>query len=124
VFADSQVLNTNKQMKNPQFLMVHTKKESRFITEEDISACIANGNYTQIILSNKEEFTISKKLKSVEEKLNKSEFVRIHHSHIINIQHLEKYNNSGNQKVTLRNGIELEVSKRKKADFLARFKSF
>jgi len=110
-------------MNKPPFIIFNSKTQSRFLKEQDISACIANGNYTKIVLSNKEEFTISKKLKPIAEKLNEETFCRIHNSHIVNIQHLRGFNIDGNHKVTLSNGLELVVSKRKKAEFLGRFEN-
>ncbi len=108
-------------MNKSPFIMVKTNQGARFLNEKEITACLANGNYTKIILANKEEIVVSKKLKVVEDKLNENSFCRIHNSHIINITHLKDFNNSGEQKVTMENGLKLEVSKRKKAGFLVRF---
>ncbi len=108
-------------MNKPPFIMLKINQGSRFLKEQEITACIASGNYTKIVLANKDEVVVSKKLKTVEDKLNESRFCRIHNSHIINIEHLKDFNHSGDQKVTMSNGLQLEVSKRKKTDFLARF---
>jgi two-component system LytT family response regulator len=45
-------------------------------------------------------------------------FIRIHNSYIINKHFAEKYIRGEGGQVVLSNGVTLDVSKRKKADFL------
>ncbi|MCW5913661.1 MAG: LytTR family transcriptional regulator [Chitinophagaceae bacterium] len=45
-------------------------------------------------------------------------FVRIHNSHIINKDYIEKYIRGEGGQVILEGGIMLDISKRKKAEFL------
>jgi two-component system LytT family response regulator len=45
-------------------------------------------------------------------------FIRIHHSYLINKNRVEKYIRGEGGQVVMTNGTILDVSKRKKADFL------
>jgi two-component system LytT family response regulator len=45
-------------------------------------------------------------------------FFRVHHSHIINLNFLQKYNKGEGGSVVMDNGHEVEVSRRRKDDFL------
>jgi len=102
--------------------MVHTRNGLQFLSESDIIACKANGNYSVLFLKNGLQFTISKKLKDIEKELTKELFSRIHHSHIINLGHLESMKNGNEMKVTMSDGSEYEISKRKKSEFMMLFK--
>jgi len=109
-----------KKMSYPQ-IIINTRKGVRFVKEMDIVACKADGNYTTLLLQDGKRHIISKKLKDIEEKLSKV-FFRIHHSHMVNLQHLVSMKNGNDLKVILSEGSELEVSKRRKGEFLTLFK--
>ena len=106
---------------NRQVLTISTKIGLQFLKENEIIFCKAQGNYTVIHLTDGQKIMSSKKLKRIEEILNSESFFRIHHSHFINIDHLDNYKNGDTQSVIMSNGTELEVSKRKKSAFLAKF---
>jgi len=103
-------------------IIVKTRNGIRFLNEADIIVCKANGNYTTLFLQDGQHHIVSKKLKSIEAQLSSGQFFRIHHSHIINLRHLKEMKNDEELKVTMSDGSELEVSKRKRSDFMALFK--
>lgn len=78
----------------------------------------SDGNYTVIFLTNEKKLIVTKILKEFEESLNNLGFIRIHHSHIINLNYLESYMNSDGGYVILKNKTTLPVSKRKKSHLL------
>jgi two-component system LytT family response regulator len=61
---------------------------------------------------------VSRNLKEFEDLLPGGEFIRIHHSHIINRQYVDRYIRGDGGQVVMQNGNVLDVSKRKKSDFL------
>lgn len=75
---DNQVLNISDRL----FL----KKDHHFqrVALKDISLLEADGNYTTIFTENG-EFIYSTQLKKMEEKLPTDRFIRVHRSHVINI---------------------------------------
>lgn len=68
-----------------QKLAVHTVDEVRFIPFDEILYCSAQINYTKIFTRNGKCLLCSKTLKEVEKNLPENQFIRIHHSHLVNI---------------------------------------
>ncbi len=82
----------------------------------------ANGSYSYLeMISGKKEL-ISKTLKDFEELLPEKDFCRIHHSYVINLNHVKEYLYGRGGSVIMSNGTQIEVSVRKRSDFLARYK--
>ncbi|MCA0153579.1 LytR/AlgR family response regulator transcription factor [Winogradskyella vincentii] len=74
----------------------------------------SDGNYSKIFLEGDKKEVVAKTLKDFEEILQDSGFLRIHHSHLINLQHLQSYINKDGGYVVLNDKTTLPVSKRKK----------
>ncbi|MEQ8359533.1 MAG: LytTR family DNA-binding domain-containing protein [Cytophagales bacterium] len=95
----------------------------------DISSivlCKAVGNYTQFFFIDKKEMVISKTLKHYDSLLCHSDFLRIHQSYLINMQHLERYDKREGGEVIMKNGLTVPVSTRKREmlnEVLKTFKS-
>lgn len=92
-------------------------------TFEDIQTIVrlqADGNLTYVYTIHKKIIT-SKSLKEFESLLPMANFCRIHHSHIINLNYVKKYIRGRGGFVELTDGTSLEVSARKKEEFLEKF---
>jgi two-component system, LytTR family, response regulator len=90
----------------------------QFIVTGDILYLEASSNYTSFYLVNNKKITVAKTLKDFEDLLPPTLFVRIHHSHIININCIEKYLKGDGGQVMMKNGVVLDVARRKKEEFL------
>lgn len=110
------------QTKQPRRITIPTAEGLQFINLEDISYLEASNNYTNIYLSTGLKFLVSRTLKDFEELLPEETFLRIHHSNIINKCFVERYIRGDGGQVVMRNGIVLDVSKRKKLEFLQAIK--
>jgi len=97
---------------------LHSMKCFEFVAIHDIVFLEAASNYTNIYLQSFSCVTASKTLKYFEELLPLSVFVRIHHSWIINKNHLQKYLRGRRAQVLMSNGKILNVARRKKESFL------
>lgn len=89
-----------------------------FVQVNDILYCQGEANYTHIHLVNKQKILVAKTLKEYEELLAECNFFRIHNSHLINLAYIKSYNRGKGGSVILTDGSELEVSTRRKDDFL------
>jgi two-component system LytT family response regulator len=89
-----------------------------FVRIKEIIRCESDNNYTNIFLINGQKIIVSKTLKEYDEMLNPFNFFRIHKSHLINIGFLQKYKKGEGGYVVMEDGAELEVSRRRKEDFL------
>ena len=90
----------------------------QFYNINDIVHLEANSNYTDIYLVNKIKVTASKTLKEFEDLLPSSFFFRTHHSHLINLNFIKRYIKGDGGKIELQNGNYVDVSRRKKEEFL------
>jgi two-component system, LytTR family, response regulator len=87
-----------------------------------ISHFSAEGSYTYVFVKNGTKELLSGNLKEFEDILPKAIFCRIHHSHIINLNFVKKYYKGRGGYVEMQNGTIIEVSARKREEFLERFK--
>ena len=104
--------------KQPKRLTIPTSDGLRFINIEDIVYLEASNNYTNIYLSTDQKLLVSRTLKDFEDILPSDTFLRIHHSTVINKYYVEKYIRGEGGQVVMRHGKVLDVSKRKKSEFL------
>jgi two-component system LytT family response regulator len=91
-----------------------------FIKVNDIVYCEASSNYTQIFMMDGKKYLVSRTLKEYEDMLSESNFFRIHHSYLINLNRVKKYVRGEGGYVLMQNDTSLDVSKRKKEAFLDR----
>ncbi|GGI28487.1 LytR/AlgR family response regulator transcription factor [Pedobacter mendelii] len=96
----------------------------KMIDVDDIIYIEADSNYSVFHLSNHDKITVSKVLREFEELLPSDQFVRIHKSSIINLNHLKEYNSKNGLQAFLKNGESISVSRRRASDFFEKIKLF
>ncbi|MEP7253958.1 MAG: response regulator [Ginsengibacter sp.] len=89
-----------------------------FFDIKDIVHLEANSNYTTIYFSDRPKLIASRTLKDFEELLPADIFFRTHHSHLINLNYIKRYIKGDGGQIELQNGNYVDVSRRKKDDFL------
>lgn len=89
-----------------------------FIPIEDIIRIQSDRNYTDFFLTAKRKVVVTQSLKNYEELLNDFGFIRVHHSHMINMNHLVKYIKGVGGYVIMSDHSKVDVSRRKKEFFL------
>lgn len=87
---------------------------------DDVIRCMAEGCYTRLHMLDGGEILVSRTLKEFEELLPAISFVRIHHSHLINLQHVKKFLRSDGGKVIMCDNSTVLVSRRKKDELMQR----
>ncbi|SIO54189.1 LytR/AlgR family response regulator transcription factor [Chitinophaga niabensis] len=95
-----------------------------FMPVQNIVRCESTGNYTKIFFTDKKQLLVSKPLKEFEELLTDVDFFRIHNSHLINLQQMESYIQGEGGFALMSDGTQVEVSRRRKADFLKKAMQF
>jgi two-component system, LytTR family, response regulator len=110
--------NMREPKKQLNKLAIPTLEGLLFYDIGDIVYLEANSNYTNIYLANKTKITASKTLKDLEELLPESIFFRTHHSYLINLNYIKRYIKGDGGQIELQNGIYIDVSRRKKEEFL------
>ena len=89
-----------------------------FYNIADIIHLEANRNYTTIYFNNDLKLIASKTLKDFEELLPPDIFIRIHYSHLINLNFIKRYIRGDGGQIELKDGTIVDVSRRKKEEFL------
>lgn len=91
-----------------------------FINLKEVVRLEAKSSYTQILMENGEVVTATRTIKDYEDILPEGLFCRIHNSHIINLQKIEKYHKGRGGYVTLEDGSTIEVASRRRQEFMRR----
>lgn len=103
-------------------IAVPVKDEYLFIPVPEIERLEARGAYTELFVRGGKSYLVSKNIKEYEELLPESTFFRVHHAHLINIEHVRTYHKGRGGYLEMASGATIEVSARKKDEFLSRFR--
>jgi len=93
-------------------LAIPDARTTRYIPIEEIIRLEADGNYTYIHKTGEKSFYSAKTLKEYDEILFGSNFLRVHRSHLVNIDHIVSYDKQGS--ISMSDGSVVEVSRRKR----------
>ncbi|WP_454045494.1 LytR/AlgR family response regulator transcription factor [Chryseobacterium sp. Marseille-Q8038] len=100
-------------------IILSTLQGFKIVDIASIIRCEADSSYTTFYLTNKTKIMVSKTLHEFEPILLEQNFFRIHHKHLINIDHLQEYIKGRGGQVVMSDESVLDVSYRKKNDFLS-----
>jgi len=99
---------------------LHTQEYVQYVCLSDIIRCQASGNYTEFYLTSAEKILISTPIRHFAEMLEDHGFMRIHRSHMVNLQHVNRYLKSDGGMVVLSDKTEIGLSRTIKKEFLSR----
>ncbi len=105
-----------------------SRKGNVVIRTKDIIYCEADGTTTDIFYQKDDKtlkFTASRTLKDIEEQLPHRTFCRSHHSYVVNLTFVDRYERTGRNGVAhFKNGAKAPISVGKMEDFEERFLGF
>lgn len=117
-----QVLNllNNMRTEHPEFrkIAVPAREGYEFIKLTDLIRCEAKGGYSILWINDGRKVTVARTLKEYEAILPAEFFFRIHHTHLINLSYIKRYNKGRGGFVEMEDGSVLEVAIRRKDEFL------
>lgn len=87
---------------------------------EDIIRFEADSNYTHVYVKNRKKIMVAKTLKSFEDQLLNTVFCRVHSTHLINLNEIEKYIKGDGGIVVLKDNSNIPVSRANKAELLTK----
>jgi two-component system, LytTR family, response regulator len=105
-------------------LCIPSLKGFQVVEIQEIIYCEASSNYTNFHFTNRPSICASKPIHEYEELLADSNFVRIHKSFVVNLEHIKEYLRGEGGSVILSSGHEVEVSRRKKDLLMTRMKEY
>jgi len=116
---DSLLANVKGNAKGTRGRIALASKESiEFVDPNDIIACEANSNYTNVYLQEGKKRVISKTLKEFEEMLSPFGFFRAHNSHLVNLDHVKEFIRGDGGYLVMENKMTIPVSKYRREELL------
>ena len=88
----------------------------------DIIRCEAHDNFTRFHLLNGRKLLICRTLKFYESMLENYDFIRVHKSHMVNIQYIQQYKKGKGGQVIMTDGASVDISPNRKDLLMAKFK--
>lgn len=103
-------------------LCLPTLKGFTILKLEEIIYCEAERSYTIFHLDGGKTVTVSKPLSEYDDILQDTSFFRVHKSFLINLNHVKEYKRGEGGSVFMSDNAEIEVSRRKKDQFMMKVK--
>lgn len=102
-------------------IAIPTSEGIEFFQIKNIVRIESSSNYSKLILNDGQNILVTKLLKDFEEMLLNYRFYRVHNSHLINLDYIKKYIRGDGGQIVMQNGDMIDVSRRKKDEFLKIF---
>ena len=99
-------------------MVLKTAESIHLVAMKDIIRCEAHGNYCTFHMYDGEKIMVSRTLKDFDKMLAMKGFYRIHHAHLVNIDHIKKYHKTEGGTLIMQDGSQLPVAVRKKGALL------
>jgi two-component system LytT family response regulator len=108
--------NISREVKK---IVLKTSESIHVLNVHEIIRCEADRNYTSFILSSGKKILVSNTLKEYDEMLSSYRFFRAHQSHLVNIDHIERYEKKEGGFLIMKDRSFVPVSVRKKETLLS-----
>jgi two-component system LytT family response regulator len=110
----------NKQT-SLQKIALPTQDGFELLPVQSIISCESDSNYTNVHLKNGRKILVSRTLKEIEELLEGHCFLRVHHSHVVNLEEVARYIRGEGGYVIMSDNSTINVSRSRKEALLKRF---
>lgn len=84
------------------------------VSVRSIIRCEASDNYTTFFFTDQAPIVVSRPLREYDDLLTSSKFLRVHQSHLINLNQLKQFNKREGGSITMKDGSEVPVSSRRR----------
>ena len=95
-------------------IAIPTVEGLQMIAVDAIISCKSDSNYTTLFLKGKQKITASRTLKDVEEMLEGLPFLRVHQSHLVNLDEVSKYIRGEGGYLVMSDGSAVDVARSRK----------
>ncbi|HLF47591.1 MAG TPA: LytTR family DNA-binding domain-containing protein [Chitinophagaceae bacterium] len=107
-----------------QRIALPTMQGLEFVSVESIIHCSSSNNYTEFFLSDKKRLLVSRTLKETDDMLADHGFLRVHNSHIINLNAITRYIKGEGGYLIMSDGSSVDVSRSRKELLMQRIAAF
>lgn len=102
----------------PKKISLHTLEKIIIVDLDEIVRCESDSNNTIFYLENETKIFVTKTLKYFADLLKSYNFIRVHQSHLVNLQFIKEFIKSDGGYLLLKNKKTVPVSVRKKAEVI------
>lgn len=99
---------------NKKIIALPLSDKIEFVEISTIARCQADGNYTVFYLTNGDKLTTSKTLKEYDELLSSYNFLRVHQSHLINLNEVKSFVKSEGGYIRMKDGSNIVISRQRR----------
>jgi len=118
LYENLDLINTSQKK-----IVLKTTDSVHIVKLNEIIRCESEKNYTHFYTIQSDKITVSRTLKEYNELLSQYNFYRVHQSHLVNLDHVKRYEKMGGGKLIMDDDSEVPVSFRKKEDLMRIFKN-
>jgi len=119
----NELLNSN-EVSLPKKITLPEADRIHIITIDTIVRCESSKNYTTFYILGGKRITVSKTIKNYEEILAPHNFIRVHHSHLINLEQIQELVKLNGPYLLMNDDSNVPISTRKKELVFEKLKSF
>lgn len=109
-----QNLSSGKKSKR---LVLNTQETVHIVDSDDIIRCESDGSYTMVHIKNNKKILLSKKIKDLEDLLSDLSFFRVHRSHIVNLNYVDRFEKKDGGYIVMKDQAIVSLSQNKKEEF-------
>lgn len=118
LYENLDLINTSQKK-----IVLKTTDSVHIVKLNEIIRCESEKNHTHFYTIESDKITVSRTLKEYNELLSEYNFYRVHQSHLVNLDHVKRYEKMGGGKLIMDDDSEVPVSFRKKEDLMRIFKN-
>lgn len=96
-------------------LALNSQDRIRIVTLNEVIRCESTGSYTLFFMDDGEQILVTRTLKEYDSILKDSGFLRVHQSHLINLQFVKEFIKTDGGYVVMKDKQEVPVSSRKRS---------
>ena len=115
------LVNRQAETTSPKIALPLSDK-IEFIEISSIVRCEGEGNYTHIYLKSGDKILASKTLKEFDELLTDHHFLRVHQSHLINLNEVKSYIKIDGGYIKMKDGTSVSISRQRREMVLEKLK--
>jgi len=110
--------NVKDFSENLKKIVLKTSDSIYVVDVQDIVHCESNSSYTSLFLKDGRKIMVSKVLKEYDEMLSGYGFIRVHKSHLINLNYIARFVKTDGGYLEMKDGSNVPVSQRKREQIL------
>ena len=108
------LLDVVKDKRGPKKMALYTLEKIQVVEIAEIIRCESSGNYTTFYFTDGTNLLVTKTLKEFDKMLQDQGFVRVHQSHLVNVNEIREYAKTEGGYLVMKDGSRVPVSIRKK----------